>query len=64
MIGLIKACLILNIVIVLILLVWVTAMGIWHFKKDKKHEKEKADLKQSRDYHIKQLIERSEKENV
>ena len=64
MIELIKACLIVNIIVLVILLAWVIAMGIWHFRKDKKHQEEKATLKQSRDYHIKQLIERSEKEDV
>lgn len=64
MIELIKACLIVNIVVLVVLLVWVIAMGIWHFKKDKKHQQEKADLQQSRDWHIKELEKRSENENV
>lgn len=64
MIELIKACLIVNIVVLVILLAWVIAMGIWHFKKDKKHQQEKADLQQSRDWHINELKKRSENENV
>ena len=64
MIELIKACLIVNIVVLVILLAWVIAMGIWHFKKDKAHQEEKARLEQSRDYHIKELQKRSENENV
>ena len=64
MIELIKACLIVNIVVLVILLAWVIVMGIWHFKKDKKHQEEKARLEQSRDYHIKELQKRSENENV
>ena len=64
MIELIKACLIVNIVVLVILLAWVIVMGIWHFKKDKKHQEEKARLEQSRDYHIKELKKRSENENV
>ena len=58
MIELIKACLIVNIVVLMILLVWVIVMGIWHFKKDKKHQQEKAKLEQSRDFHINQLKQR------
>jgi flagellar basal body-associated protein FliL len=64
MIELIKACLIVNIVVLVILLAWVIAMGIWHFKKDKKHQEEKAKLEQSRDWHIKELKKRSENEDV
>ena len=64
MIELIKACLIVNIIVLMILLVWVIVMGIWHFKKDKKHHIEKKELEESRDYHIKELIKRSGNENV
>lgn len=64
MIELIKACLIINIVVLVILLAWVIAMGIWHFKKDKKHQEEKERLTQSRDFHIKELKKRSENEDV
>ena len=64
MIELIKACLIVNIVVLVILLAWVIAMGIWHFKKDKKHQEEKAKLEESRDYHIKELKKRSGIEDV
>ena len=64
MIELIKACLIVNIVVLVILLAWVIAMGIWHFKKDKKHQEEKAKLEESRDYHIKELQKRSGIEDV
>lgn len=64
MIELIKACLIVNIVVLVILLAWVIAMGIWHFKKDKKHQQEKAKLEESRDYHIKELQKRSGIEDV
>lgn len=64
MIKLMLASLILNALVFMTLIVWIIVMGFWHFKKDKKHEEEKETLKQSRDYHIKQLIERSEKENV
>jgi flagellar basal body-associated protein FliL len=64
MIELIKACLVVNIVVLVILLGWVIAMGIWHFKKDKKHQEEKAKLEQSRDWHIKELKKRSENEDV
>lgn len=64
MIELIKACLIVNIVVLVVLLGWVIVMGIWHFKKDKKHQEEKAKLEQSRDWHIKELKKRSENENV
>lgn len=64
MIELIKACLIVNIVVLMILLVWVIVMGIWHFKKDKKHQEEKAKLEESRDYHIKELQKRSDREDV
>jgi flagellar basal body-associated protein FliL len=64
MIELIKACLIVNIVVLVILLAWVIAMGIWHFKKDKKHQEEKAKLEESRDYHIKELKKRSGVEDV
>jgi flagellar basal body-associated protein FliL len=64
MIELIKACLIVNIVVLVILLAWVIAMGIWHFKKDKKHQEEKARLEQSRDWHIKELKKRSGVEDV
>lgn len=64
MLELIKACLIVNIIVLVILLGWVIAMGIWHFKKDKKHQEEKAKLEISRDYHINELKKRSESENV
>ena len=64
MIELIKACLIVNIIMLMILLVWVIVMGIWHFKKDKKHQQEKAKLEESRDYHIKELRKRSGIEDV
>jgi flagellar basal body-associated protein FliL len=64
MIELIKACLVVNIVVLVILLGWVIAMGIWHFKKDKKHQEEKAKLEQSRDWHMKELKKRSENEDV
>ena len=64
MIELIKACLIVNIVVLVILLAWVIAMGIWHFKKDKKHQEERAKLEESRDYHIKELKKRSGIEDV
>ena len=64
MIGLIKACLIVNIIVLVILLGWVIAMGIWHFNKDKKHQEEKAKLEQSRDWHMKELKKRSENEDV
>ncbi len=59
MIELIKACLIVNIIILTLLLGWVIAMGFWHFKKDKKHQEEKAKLEESRDYHIEELKKRS-----
>ena len=64
MIGLIKACLIVNIIVLVILLGWVIAMGIWHFKKDKKHQEEKARLEQSRDFHIEELRKRSGEQDV
>ena len=64
MIELIKACLVVNIIVLVILLGWVIVMGIWHFKKDKKHQEEKAKLEQSRDYHIKELTKRSGLEDV
>lgn len=64
MIELIKACLIVNIVVLVILLGWVIVMGIWHFEKDKKHQEEKAKLEQSRDWHMKELKKRSENEDV
>lgn len=64
MIELIKACLIVNIVVLVILLAWVIAMGIWHFKKDKKHQEERAKLEESRDYHINELKKRSGIEDV
>ena len=64
MIELIRACLIVNIVVLVILLGWVIIMGIWHFKKDKKHQQEKAKLEESRDYHIKELKKRSGIEDV
>jgi cytochrome oxidase assembly protein ShyY1 len=64
MIELIKLCLVVNIIVLVILLGWVIAMGIWHFKKDKKHQEEKARLEQSRDYHINELKKRSESEDV
>jgi hypothetical protein len=64
MIGLIKACLVVNIVVLVILLGWVIAMGIWHFKKDKAHQKEKAKLEESRDWHMKELKRRGEKDDV
>lgn len=55
MIEIIKAFLIVDIIMLAILFACVIAMGIWHFKKDKKHKQEKARLEQSRDYHIKEL---------
>lgn len=64
MIELIKACLIVNIVVLMVLLICIIVMGIWHFKKDKKHQEEKAKLEASRDYHIKELQKRSDKEDV
>lgn len=64
MLGLIKACLIVNIIVLVILMAWVVVMGLWHFKKDKKHQEEKAKLQESRDYHIKELHKRSDKEDV
>ena len=64
MVELIKACLIVNIVVLVILLAWVIAMGIWHFKKDKKHQEERAKLEESRDYHINELKKRSGIEDV
>ena len=64
MLELIKACLIVNLIVLAILIGWVIVMGIWHFKKDKKHQEEKAKLEESRDYHIKELQKRSESENV
>ena len=64
MLGLIKACLIVNIIVLVILMAWVVVMGLWHFKKDKKHQEEKAKLQESRDYHIKELQKRSDKEDV
>jgi flagellar basal body-associated protein FliL len=64
MIELIKACLIVNIIVLVILLAWVISMGIWHFKKDKKHQEEKAKLEQSRDWHIEELKKRSGIEDV
>ena len=64
MIELIKACLIVNIVVLVILLAWVIAMVIWHFKKDKKHQEERAKLEESRDYHINELKKRSGIEDV
>lgn len=64
MIELIRACLIVNIVVLVILLAWVIAMGIWHFKKDKKHQEERAKLEQSRNYHIEELKKRSGIEDV
>ena len=64
MLELIKACLIVNLIVLVILLVWVIIMGIWHFKKDKKHQEEKAKLEESRDYHINELKKRSGVEDV
>ena len=64
MIELITACLIVNIIVLVILLGWVIAMGIWHFDKDKKHQEEKAKLEQSRNYHIEELKKRSGVEDV
>lgn len=64
MIELIKACLIVNIVVLVILSAWVIAMGIWHFKKDKKHQEEKAKLEESRDWHMEELKKRSGIEDV
>ena len=63
MIELIKACLITNIIVLVILLIWVIVMGIWHFKREVKHKKEKADLRQSRAHHIEELRKRSGIEN-
>jgi uncharacterized membrane protein len=59
MIELIKACLIVNIIVLLILLIFVISMGIWYFKREIKHKEEKSDLKQSRDWHINELRKRS-----
>lgn len=64
MLELIKACLIVNLIVLVILLGWVIVMGIWHFKKDKKHQEEKAKLEISRDYHINELKKRSGVEDV
>ena len=64
MLELIKACLIVNLIVLVILLGWVIVMGIWHFKKDKKHQEEKAKLEESRDYHINELKKRSGVEDV
>lgn len=64
MIELITACLIVIVIVLVILLGWVIAMSIWHFKKDKKHHIEKKELEESRDYHIKELIKRSGIEDV
>ena len=64
MLELIKACLIVNVVVLVILVAWVVVMSIWHFNKDKKHQEEKAKLEQSRDWHIKELKKRSESEDV
>ena len=63
MIELIKACLITNIIVLVILLAWVIVMGIWHFKREVEHKKEKAYLRQSRDYHTEALKKRSGIEN-
>ena len=59
MIGLMIACLVVNIITLIVLVVWVIIMGGWHFKKDKKHQEEKEKLEKSRDYHIDQLKKRS-----
>lgn len=64
MIELLKACLIVNIITLTLLLGWVIIMGVWHFRKDKKHQEEREKLKESRDFHIKELIKRSENKNV
>jgi FtsZ-interacting cell division protein ZipA len=63
MIELIKSCLVVNIIVLVILVVWVVVMGIWHFKREVKHKEEKADLQQSRDYHLKMLKQKIGIEN-
>lgn len=63
MIELIKACLIVNIIVLVILLGWVIAMGVWHFKKDKKHQEEKYELQKQKEYHCKELQKRYGIEN-
>jgi uncharacterized membrane protein len=64
MIELIIACLIVSIMVLVILIGWVITMGIWHFKKDKKHQEERAKLEKSRDFHIEELKKRSGVEDV
>lgn len=63
MIELIKGCLIINIIVLVILLVFVIAMGVWHFKKEVAHEKEKGKLREEKDYHCKELEKRCGIEN-
>lgn len=57
--GIMVASLIISCLTFILLAVWVAIMGVWHFKKDKKHEIERNELRESRDYHIDALIKRS-----
>lgn len=59
MIELIKACLVINIVGLFILLCLVITMCVFHIKREKAHKKEKTDLQNIRDFHIKELKKRA-----
>jgi uncharacterized membrane protein len=58
MIELIRACLISNIIVLLVLLGLIIFMGVWHFKRENTHKQEKAELKQQNDYHCNELKKR------
>ena len=59
MIEILIACLIVNILVLIILLAWVSVMGKWHFNKDKKHQEEKKKIEGERDHYIKELKKRA-----
>ena len=57
--ALAKTAIIINIIVLIIFLVLISIMCIYYVKGEIKHKKEKEKLKESRDYHINELKERS-----
>ena len=59
MIELVMACLIINIIMLVLLFGLITALYIVFVKQERKHKEEIERLRKEKDYHIKQLERRS-----
>lgn len=59
MVEVIKGCLILNIVTLSIMILGLIVLTVWYFIEMHKKQKEIDKLKESRDFHIKELTKRS-----